>query len=354
MFKFIKSKLSRASKEKIISTINEFDSVAIKFFSRTRFLSSLYYFLFNSSFSREQQSVLKGRLKYRRSIVDSREGTTLLRRNIHRLEKGLIMRPRREVFATAFILETVKAYCNAIAQDVGSPEEVNWWGDVLSDYFNVVGSNPEIDRARAMFGDMRSTELRELSVPYLHKERITSGVSYEQLHDLFKQRRSVRWYLDKPVELGDLNRAIDIATQAPSACNRQPFQFYTALSKVKAEKIAKCAMGTAGFAENLPAVIAVVGDLSAYPSERDRHVIYIDGGLVSMQLMLALETLGLSSCPINWPDIEKRERMLDAELGLAKHQRTIMLLAVGYADPDGGIAFSRKKDSVELMKVVDQ
>ena len=112
-------------------------------------------------------------------------------------------------------------------------------------------------------------------------------------------------------------------------------------------------MGTAGFAHNLPAIIAVVGDLSAYPFERDRHVIYIDGSLFTMQFMLALETLGLSTCPINWPDIEAREKMLDAELGLNKHERTIMLLSVGYADPEGGIPYSQKKDSSILMKVVD-
>lgn len=353
MFKFIKSKLSRSSKEKIIATIDSLDSSVIKFFSRTRFLSSLYYLLFNSSFAREQQSVLKGRLKYHRSVADSREGTTLLRRNIHRLEKGLIMKPRRDIFATGFIVETVEAYCNAIAKNVGNSDEINWWTDVISEYFSVVGSSPEIDRAKVMFKNVRISDVYGQSVPYLHKDGVKSNVSYEQLHDLFKQRRSVRWYIDKPVELADLNKAIDIATQAPSACNRQPFQFYTVLTKNKAKKIAECAMGTVGFADNLPAVIAVVGDLSAYPSERDRHVIYIDGGLVSMQLMLALETVGLSSCPINWPDIEKRERMLDAELDLEKHQRTIMLLAVGYADPDGGIAFSRKKGSVELIKVVE-
>jgi hypothetical protein len=58
----------------------------------------------------------------------------------------------------------------------------------------------------------------------------------------------------------------------------------------KASEVAATAMGTAGFSNNIPALIAVVGDLSAYPAERDRHVIYIDGGLATMQLMLAFET----------------------------------------------------------------
>ena len=99
-------------------------------------------------------------------------------------------------------------------------------------------------------------------------------------------------------------------------------------------------------------IIAVVGDLSSYPAERDRHVIYIDGSLVTMQLMLALETLGLSTCAINWPDVENREQKLDKLLNLNKYERTIMLLAVGYADPQGGIPFSQKKNSLDLVKVI--
>ncbi|MNC23920.1 Nitroreductase family protein [compost metagenome] len=71
-----------------------------------------------------------------------------------------------------------------------------------------------------------------------------------------------------------------------------------------------------------------------------------------MQLMLALETLGLSTCPINWPDIEERERMLSDKIGLSYHERPIMLLAVGYADPVGGIPYSQKKIEQELIKII--
>ena len=66
--------------------------------------------------------------------------------------------------------------------------------------------------------------------------------------------------------------------------------------------------------------------------------------------MLALETLGLASCLINWPDIEYRERLMDRELGLPPHLRPVMLLAVGYADPAGGVPFSAKKPREALLR----
>ena len=96
----------------------------------------------------------------------------------------------------------------------------------------------------------------------------------------------------------------------------------------------------------------MVGDLSAYPGERDRHLIYIDGSLAAMQLMLAFETLGLSTCSINWPDVEAAEQKLEKLLDLKPYERPIMLLSVGYAQDKGGIPYSQKKDAQVLIKKV--
>src|SRR5690606_20427066 len=82
--------------------------VTLAIFSISKKASDLYY-LFTSGFSYEHQAVLKGRIAYYQSLKNIGESCVLLRRNTHRLEKGLIMRPRRAVFAESFILETVVA-----------------------------------------------------------------------------------------------------------------------------------------------------------------------------------------------------------------------------------------------------
>jgi nitroreductase len=90
-------------------------------------------------------------------------------------------------------------------------------------------------------------------------------------------------------------------------------------------------------------MVVIVGNLDAYYDERDRHVIYIDASLAAMSLMLALETLGLSSCAINWPDLEAREKKMERFLSLNKYQRPVMCLGIGYPDPEGMVAFSEKR-----------
>lgn len=332
------------------------DRKLLPLFAMSKWTASLYYLLFNRSFGREHQGVLHGRIAYWRSLQEISHSCVLLRRNTHRLEKGLIMRPRRPSFAEAYIGETVE--CFAKAQRLGTvrAEEMRWAKDVLDSYFEVVKDTPKIAQARAAYlktngGEASATsESTPTSVPYPQQSLPTSDITTEQLHTLYQRRRSTRWY--KPEQVPDelIRQAVNMASLAPSACNRQPYEFYVINEAKRAAKVASFAGGTVGFADNIPALIVVVGDLNAYPAERDRHCIYIDASLASMQLMLAFETMGLSTCPINWPDVEHREQKMQKELALATHQRPVMLLAVGYADPEGGIPFSAKKSDDVLIK----
>jgi len=325
-------------------------------FSKSSVLASLYYFIFSRKFYREHKAVLDGRLAYRKNSF-TRLGKTsvLLRRNIHRLEKGLIMKPRRGSFAEDYIMETVIAYQRAIETGSLQEDENKWFSDVLNEYFTIVNDTSLISKARNIYGSCE-TKLNEATdekfIPYPFDTLPASDVSYEELHKLFVKRRSVRWYKDKQVPLELIEKAVNIATLAPSACNRQPYVFHVSSNKEKAVQMAKCAGGTPGWAQNIPCTIAIVGDLSAYPFERDRHLIYIDGSLAAMQLILALETLGLSSCSINWPDIESAEQKMQKLLKLEYYERPIMLLSIGYAKDKGGIPYSQKKSAEILLKKV--
>ena len=266
-------------------------------------LSSLYYVLSSSAMEREHQGVIYGRLQYQQSLTVSLQPQYLLRRNTHRLEKGLIMRPRRDIFALDYIEETVAAYQDLLDREADSDchSEIKWAHDVLQEYFSVVASHPVIDRAKAVFTKLREIEGKEKYIPYHRDLESAPTVDYEQFLALSQRRRSVRWYLPQPVPRESIDKAITAATLAPSACNRQPFEFRVFDDPELIQKVGSIPMGTIGFSQNFPALIAVVGKLRAYYSERDRHVIYIDASLASMALMYAFETLGLSSCPINWP-----------------------------------------------------
>ncbi len=349
MFRSIISRLPPRLKAVLRNSRAIVQLTVVRICSHNGFLSSLYYVMFSRQFYSEHRAVLRGRLRYGEDLKGGGTSSPLLRRNTHRLEKGLIMKPRRPVFAEGFILETVQAFNRARETPSYSAEELRWAADVLGEYFSVVSDTAIIKNAREVFagaGDIK-TEPHDTgqvhSKPYLRSDSPALSVSFEDLQKLFRRRRSVRWFLQEPVPIELIYKAIDAAAQAPSACNRQPFRFIVATKPEWVSQIADCPGGAAGFSGQLPAIIVVVGDLSAYPFERDRHLIYIDASLANMQLMLAAETLGLATCPINWPDMKIAENRIGKLIKLPAHERVVMLMAIGYGDPDSGVPYSQKK-----------
>lgn len=301
--------------------------------------------------------MLKGRLNHLSANGLQDNSNTLLRRNIHRIEKGLIMRPQRPIFALDYIQQTLHAFAGASRNVNHDQHELKWARDVLNCYFSSVDQDllsPQIKQLFALLSEQYTDgDDTKLNIPYGFSTRKQSQVTSEQLLALCVQRRSVRWFDDKSVPRQLLEQAVEIASLAPSACNRQPYQFMIADDKALSQQLIDIPLGTKGFAHNVPCTLVVTADLGNYPSERDRHLIYIDSALASMQLMLALETLGLSSCPINWPDIEPREKVMASLLGLGDTVRPVMLIAIGYGKADGKIPFSHKKSAKQLIRYVE-
>jgi len=262
------------------------------------------------------------------------------------------MRNRQPIFALEYIGETVTLY-QSVADHL-EPNEAAWAHDVLSLYFRTVQAHPDLERWRQCFE--QAAERRTVNAllteqtPYRSADRPPLEIGFESLNQLVRRRRSIRWFLPTPIPHSAVEAAVSLAREAPSACNRQPYYFKFVSDPASAQRLASIAMGTAGYANQIPALVIVVGDWSCLAEERDRHIPYIDGSLAAMQFMLACETLGLGTCPINWPDVERLERRMDRELGLPLYQRPVMLIAVGYPDPEGGVARSTKKPVGDLLR----
>ncbi len=352
---FLARQLNSRQKAKLKSVARVLPQKVIIWCAKSRLLSWLHSML-SGRYNREQYAVISGRAQYlMRQQQVAVSSDPMLRRNIHRLEKGLIMKPRKVPFAIDYIDETVSVFQRQWIASEHPTTELQWAADVLREYFSVCGAaSPALSKLADTFqGTLASTTHTTCpdveKVPYAYAELPALSMSFDEYLVLCRRRRSVRWFLPKSVPKTLLEQAVDAASLAPSACNRQPFRFFYTLDAEKAASIASLAVGTTGFAGQIPALLVVIGDLSQFEENRDRHVIYIDASLAAMQLMLALDRLGLASCPINWPDIESAEKNMDAKLRLAPWERPVMLIAIGYADPTGGVAFSQKKSAQQLL-----
>ena len=320
-----------------------------KLASANRLASVIYHWIFFLTFAREQQANIKGKYQYYKNLHNIMYTITPLRRNIHRLEKGLSMKPLRDVFALDYIEETIEQFERGVSQykqneNSIDKSEVEWANDVLQRYFNTIKHNEYTKSLQKRFLNLKfKSESIPQKAPFARGSETSSPVQYSDLLALSLRRRSVRWFQQKKVPRDLVDKALLVGRQSPTACNRLPYEFRIYDEEKLVRKIATIPFGTGGYHHNIPMIIVVIGKQDHYFSSRDRHLIYIDSSLAIMPFMLALETLGLASTSINWPDFEPLEIKMQKTLGLSIDERPIMLIGVGYPDPKGYIPYSQKK-----------
>lgn len=323
--------------------------LVLEVFGSSRVLAHLLFFFLPLAFNREQIAVLRGRRNYYRNKQTERRSHVELRRNIHRLEKGLIMLPRRDVFAGDYITETIEFYQRAAEQFAARPssidrDEIQWAHDVLVAYFEAcIEPHLAVDAARQRFKALPWSGGDANKAPTLKSERGKSDITYEQMLELSLQRRSVRFFDQRPVARDLIDKALEVASQSPTACNRMPYEFRIFDDSDLVRTVADLPFGAVGYSHQIPAIAVLIGRLDSYFSPRDRHAIYIDSSLAAMAFLFGLETQGLSSSVINWPDFEPLESKMQRLLGLDMTERVIMLIAIGYGHPEALVPYSQKK-----------
>lgn len=298
---------------------------------RSRRLTRAYYRLSNQVFGNEFRTVAEGIAAHRPKDED-RTAVYMLRRNIHMLEKGLTMTPRRPVFGLEYISETIETLQRVMdTSDVLGTHEREWMVGVVFDYFDAVRA-ADVQTLRALddrFSAWHTASRPRNSGPAAVSE-LRNLVGIRQLSALAEGRRSIRWFEPTAVPTSAIDHAVRMARQAPTACNRQPYRIIILDDEPLLGSVAGIPMGTRGYAHQIPTLAVFVGDTSAFFDERDRHVIYIDASLAAMSFIFALEAQGIASCCVNWPDIPERERLMRKTLGLAPHEQVVMLVAFGY------------------------
>lgn len=303
----------------------------------------------------EIERTIKSTNVFKKNEAGQDGSSGLLRRNTHRLEKALCFPIKKEFFAEKFITETVVAYLKLRKNPSSDEREITWANQVLTRYFKEVGKgNKTIENARSHYLTAGTSCADTCKTPYMYSSLSPSPVSIDGLEALCRQRVSCRWFLDEEIDVTSLHKAIDVAAQAASACNRQPFVFLQIKDANLRKKIVSIPYGTKGYGDDLPNLLVVVGDLSCIEKPRDRHLIYIDSSLATSQLLLAFTAQNLGSVPINWPDVEANHIKARKLLGLHDHHVPIMLVGFGKPKKEAMIPYSEKKDHKRLLKTYDE
>ena len=143
--------------------------------------------------------------------------------------------------------------------------------------------------------------------------------------EAIRKRKSVRKYLNKKVEEGELFTVLEAGRLAPSASNRQEWRFIIVRDQVSKKKLAEAA--------NNQSFIAEASIVIAACAETDEHVMScgqacypIDVAIALDHITLAAVELGLGTCWIGAFDEKKVKQILE----IPSEVRVVALMPLGY------------------------
>lgn len=155
--------------------------------------------------------------------------------------------------------------------------------------------------------------------------------------EMLQRRQSCRSYADRPIEREKLDRCIEAARLAPSACNSQPWRYLVVTNQEWIAKLLPCiqALGMNKFANGCHAFIIVVeqpAKLSERPTRLlgSQHFAQFDTGLSVSQLCYEALEQGLSTCVLGG----LIESDVKALFELSADERVRVVVAIGYAEND--------------------
>lgn len=151
--------------------------------------------------------------------------------------------------------------------------------------------------------------------------------------EFFNARYSVREFANKMVSEERVLPAIELALKSPSVCNRQSSRVLIVTSPDRIEKALKLQGGFTGY-KTPPMLLIVTSDLSSFLNTTERNQPFIDGGLFSMSLLLALEAEQLAACPLNAMMTVQSEEAILQMFNISRSERLIMFIAVGEFLPE--------------------
>lgn len=140
----------------------------------------------------------------------------------------------------------------------------------------------------------------------------------------------------RPVEKEKLDRILECARLAPSACNSQPWKFIVVndpdIKNNIADATANRILSINHFTKQAPVHIIIVEEQANISAGfgswvKNKHFPHIDIGIAAAHICLAAHSEGLGSCILGWFNEKKIKDLLN----IPSSKRPILDIVIGYS-----------------------
>lgn len=260
----------------------------------------------------------------------------------HRLEKSLSFRNRGRNAGWGAATDLVRLLTRAGFRSEGSSFHEVIGVKVLRDFVSVSDGHcmqrAEVEKFLRT-ADVKSKEggVIELAASHLQAGKLDDPERF------FLSRYSVRDFRPDPVPEEVLRRALVLALKTPSVCNRQAWHVYHISERARIDSALALQNGNRGFGHEIPCLLIITADLSAFDTRNERFQHWIDGGMFSMSMVMALHSLGISTCCLNWSKGAIDDLRLRKIAGIRGPHTVVMMMAAGYPNENLKVCYSARK-----------
>lgn len=205
----------------------------------------------------------------------------------------------------------------------------------------------EIDKFLDQFKDVEDIQVGSYVV---EKQEIIPTVKY---NDIISTRHSVRKFKNKRLSNSDILQAVDSALLTPTACNRQMVHINYVKDEKLSRKVISMCQGFSGFDVDSINLFIVTFDVNANYFIGERNQGWLNVGLVSMNFVNALHSIGIGSCFNQFGSTFKEEEKIKELLQIPENERIGVLISTGYYEDEVRVLYSHRKKAADIYRVIE-
>lgn len=287
-----------------------------------------------------------------------RKIAALIRKDCHRIEKGLALPAPRPWFGQKVLNRMARNLDRYSARGLSDGVVLGECATIATRYhaFFSEKSPPCPDtiaedlRRIGMHTVENGNETVAAGVRILDVAEVRSSVNFD--YERFLSSRSSVRVFDGSVSDAIIKRAVTLAIMTPSVCNRCPWRVYHISDAEAMKRVLGCQNGNAGFGHTCGNVLVIAMDLRCFEGAGERNQAYVDGGLFAMNLVNALHSQFVATCFLNWSADFLQDSRLRRVLNIPSYEVVITLVGVGKYPEELSVAVSPRPRVDEVLSNV--
>lgn len=174
---------------------------------------------------------------------------------------------------------------------------------------------------------------------------------YGSFQEFSNSRHSLRNFTGE-INIDDIKKAVCLAQNAPSACNRQPSRVNILENKKIIEQVLNIQSGNRGFGNLADKLIILTAELGGFLSLNERNDVYVNGGIYAMNLLYSLHYYKIGTCTLNWCSSPEQDLKLRTICNIPNSETVILMIVCGGIPDKFKLVTSYRNDYNKILRII--